>query len=336
MKHVTAGFFGKMLQIAVLVAGFYGMPVQAAEPLPSWNDGPARTAILEFVDAATNRASPNYIKTKDRIAVFDNDGTLWAEQPYYFQALFALDRAKAMAAADPAFAATPTLKAAAAGDFKAVMAGGEDAILEVVKATHSGLTIDAFQVQVADWLKTARHPVTGLPYTDMVYQPMIELLDHLRANGFETYIVSGGGLDFMRVFAEDAYGIPPQNVIGSMGKARFEIVDGIPEIFKDPGIDFIDDGKAKPLGIARHIGKRPVFVAGNSDGDLAMAQWATIGQGARFTLIVHHTDAKREWAYDRDGSVGRLDKALDAAKINRWTVVDMASDWATIYPTRAQ
>jgi len=257
---------------------------------------------------------------------------LWSEQPVYFQFLFAFDRAAELAAADPSWASTPALEAAAAGDVAGVLEGGEEALLELVNATHSGMTLDAFTAAVEAWITTARHPETGRFYTEMVYQPMLELLDHLRANDFTPYIVSGGGVDFMRAFTEDAYGIPPEQVIGSMGEARFDVVDGEPVILKDPGIAFVDDKGGKPVAIARHIGRRPVFVGGNSDGDLAMAQWSTAGDGPRFALFVHHTDAEREWAYDREGHIGRLDAALDAARADGWTVVDMAEDWRTVWP----
>jgi phosphoglycolate phosphatase-like HAD superfamily hydrolase len=306
----------------------------AAEPLPSWHDGPAKTAILDFVEAVTTEGGADFVPPEDRIAVFDNDGTLWSEQPVYFQFLFAMDRAAELAAADPAWASTPALEAAAAGDAAAIVEGGHDALLEVVTATHSGMTIDAFTATVEAWIAEARHPETGRLYTDMVFQPMLELLDHLRANDFTPYIVSGGGVDFMRAFTEEAYGIPPEQVIGSMGDARFEIVDGEPVILKDPGIAFIDDKGTKPVAIARHIGRRPIFVAGNSDGDLAMAQWSTAGEGPRFALLVHHTDGEREFAYDRESHVGRLDAALDAAAAEGWLVVDMARDWKRVWPAR--
>jgi hypothetical protein len=227
---------------------------------------------------------------------------------------------------------TPALKAAAAGDIEAALSLGLEGLLEIVAATHSDLTVEDFTADVAQWLETARHPTTGRRFDEMIFRPMVELLDHLRANGFETYIVSGGGVDFMRAFAERAYGVPPQNVIGSMSEARFEIVDGEPQVRKDPGIAFVDDKGGKPVGIARHIGRRPVFVGGNSDGDLAMAQWSTAGDGPRFALFVHHTDAEREWAYDHPSHVGEFDKALAAAREEGWTVVDMAEDWATIWP----
>jgi phosphoglycolate phosphatase-like HAD superfamily hydrolase len=325
-RHVRS-----MIAAAVMLAAT-PLSLQAADdPLPSWAAGPARDAIVAFVEAAVDPASSGFVATEDRVAVFDNDGTLWAEQPMYFQFLFALDRAKALAAADPAFAATPALKAAAAGDIKGVLAGGEAALVEVVGATHSGQTIAAFDAEVRDWLATTRHPATGLPYTAMTYEPMLDLLGYLRANGFATYIVSGGGVDFMRAFADEAYGIPPENVIGSMGDVRFELDGDGAELVKAPGIAFIDDKEGKPVAIARHIGRRPVFVAGNSDGDLAMAQWSAAGDGPRFVLFVHHTDSEREWAYDRDSHVGRLDKALDEASRRGWTVVDMATDWTTVF-----
>lgn len=319
----------KLLALAaLLLAPFAAL---AADPLPSWNEGAAKKAILDFVAAAVDPASDGFVPEAERIAVFDNDGTLWAEQPVYFQVLFAMDRAAALAAQDPAWAATPALAAAAAGDLHAVMAGGEAALLDVVNATHAGMTVETFIATVAAWFETARHPTTGLRYDRMTYQPMVEVLEHLRANGFETYIVSGGGIDFVRAFAETAYGIPPQNVIGSQGGLAFEVVDGTPSVMKTPEIFFIDDKGGKPVGIARHIGRRPVFVVGNSDGDLAMAQWAAAGAGPRFALFVHHTDAAREWAYDRESHVGRLDAALDAAQPKGWTVVDMARDWARIW-----
>jgi phosphoglycolate phosphatase-like HAD superfamily hydrolase len=272
------------------------------------------------------------VPEESRIAVFDNDGTLWSEKPVYFQFLFAMDRAAELAAADPAWAATSTLKAAAAGDAEAVLAGGEAALIEVVTATHSGLSVPEFTAAAADWIETARHPTTGLRYDEMVYAPMLELLDHLRDSGFSVWIVSGGGVDFMRAFAERVYGVPPENVIGSLGDARYAVIDGVPTVLKDPGIAFVDDKGGKPVGIMRAIGRRPVFVAGNSDGDLVMAEWSTAGEGPRFALFVHHTDAEREWAYDRDSHVGRLDAALDRAAAKGWTVVDMARDWRTVQP----
>jgi len=305
--------------------------VVAAE-LPSWNDGPAKAAIVAFVEKVTSEGGADYVPPEDRIAVFDNDGTLWSEQPVYFQFLFALDKAKKLAAADPAWASTPALKAAAGGDMKAIMAGGEAALVEIVGATHSGMAVEDFTAEAADWIAQAKHPQTGRLYTKMVFQPMLELLHYLRDSDFDVYIVSGGGVDFMRAFAEQAYGIPPDHVIGSMGKAEFKIVDGVPQVMKDPEIAFLDDKGGKPVAIARHIGKRPIFVGGNSDGDLAMAQWSAAGGGPRFALFVHHTDGQREFAYDRESHVGTFDKALDEAESRGWTVVDMAKDWKTVWP----
>jgi len=317
--------------VPLAAAVLWSASALAAE-LPSWRDGPAKAAIVDFVESVTAEGGAGFVPPAERVAVFDNDGTLWSEQPVYFQFLFALDKAKQLAAAAPAWAATPALKAAASGDMKAIMAGGEKALLEIVGATHSGTTVEAFTAEVTDWIAEAKHPQSGRLYTEMVFQPMLELLDYLRARDFEVYIVSGGGVDFMRAFAEEAYGVPPENVIGSLGKAEFRIVDGVPQVVKDPEIAFIDDKGGKPVGIARHIGKRPIFVGGNSDGDLAMAQWSTAGAGPRFALFVHHTDAAREFAYDRESPIGKLDEALDEARARGWTVVDMAKDWKTVWP----
>jgi hypothetical protein len=324
LRRIVASFALTVVLLAPLAS--------RAASLPLWNDGPAKAAIVAFVEGVTTEGSAGYVAPQDRIAVFDNDGTLWSEQPVYFQFLFALDKAAKLAAADPAWASTPALKAAAAGDLTGIMAGGEKALVEIVGATHSGMTVEAFTAEVADWIAKAKHPQAGRLYTQMVFQPMVELLDYLRTNDFEVYIVSGGGVDFMRAFAGQAYGVPPQNVIGSLGTARFAVVDGIPQVLKDPGIAFIDDKGGKPVGILRHIGRRPIFVGGNSDGDLAMAQWSTAGAGPRFALFVHHTDAEREFAYDRESHIGTLDKALDEAAAHGWTVVDMARDWRVVWP----
>ncbi len=303
-----------------------------ADGLPSWNEGDAKARITGFVEAVTDPAGQDYLPPSERIAVFDNDGTLWAEQPVYFQFLFALDTLKKRAAADPSILTSDALKAAAAGDLKGALAGGEEGLIEIVTASHSGMDVETFLAEVRDWLDTARHPTTGRAYDEMVYQPMLELLSYLRDNGFKTYIVSGGGIDFMRAFAEDAYGIPPEQVIGSMGKARYDIVDGKPVIMKDPGIAFIDDKEGKPLAIIRQIGRRPVFVGGNSDGDFQMLEWSTAGDGPRFGLIVRHTDAEREWAYDRESHIGRLVRGLDEGPDRGWLIVDMAKDWARVFP----
>ena len=321
MKHLAAALaFGIIASSAL------------ADPLPSWNDGDAKARIIGFVDSVTDPASADYVTPSDRIAVFDNDGTLWAEQPVYFQFLFALDRLRDLAAADPSILTSDTLKAAAEGDLDAVLAGGEAALLEIVTVSHSGLSVDAFIEEVSGWLDTARHPLTGRAYDRMTYQPMLELMRYLRDEDFATYIVSGGGIHFMRAFADEIYGIPTGNVIGSAGKTSYAVIDGAPTILKDPGIAFVDDKEGKPLGIDTHIGKRPIFVAGNSDGDFQMLEWATTGEGPRFGMILHHTDAEREWAYDRNSHVGQLARGLDEGPERGWLIVDMAEDWSRVWP----
>ena len=304
----------------------------ADDPLPSWNDGAAKTSILAFVDKVTTAGSQDFVPVEERIATFDNDGTLWSEQPMYFQIAFAVDRLKVIAAADPAIAGNETVKAVLSGDRAKLAAVGEKGLLEIVAMTHAGMSVDDFSAIVRAWIASARHPRFDRPYTDLVYQPMLELLAYLRANGFKTFIVSGGGIDFMRPWAPAAYGIPPEQIVGSSGKTKWQLIGDRPSIMKLPEVDFIDDGPGKPLGIQRFIGRRPVFAAGNSDGDLEMLQWTTLDSGPRFALIVHHTDAVREWAYDRDSVVGRLDKALDEAPKRGWLVVDMKNDWKVIYP----
>jgi len=322
------------MRAATCLLALLVLPAAAiADPLPSWRDGPARDRITAFVEGVTEPGGPDYVTPSRRIAVFDNDGTLWAEKPVYFQVLFALDRIAAMAEADPAVLTSAALEAAAAGDLEGVLAGGKEGLVELIAATHSGLTVAAFQDAVRDWLATARHPETGRPFTEMVYQPMLELLRYLRDEGFATYIVSGGGIDFMRAFAEDVYGIPPAQVIGSMGDARYEVEGGVPAIAKDSGLFFIDDKAGKPVGIARHVGRRPIFVAGNSDGDFEMLEWSTAGTGPRFGMIVHHTDAERAWAYDRESHVGRLARGLDEGPERGWLIVDMARDWGRVWPS---
>ncbi len=309
---------------------------QAADPLPSWNAGPAKQAITNVVANVTKQGSPQFVPPAERIATFDNDGTLWAEQPLYFQFVFAMDRVKAEAPKHPEWKDKEPYKSLIAGDMKGVLAGGEHALLEIVATAHAGMTTEEFDRIVRDWLATARHPKTGRPYSEMVYQPMLELLAYLRANGFKTFIVSGGGIDFMRAFAEQVYGIPPEQVIGSMGKLKYELRDGKPVLLKLPGADFVDDKEGKPIGIQRHIGRRPIAAFGNSDGDLQMLQWTAAGSGARLAVFIHHTDAAREWAYDRTSSIGKLDKGLDEAKAKGWTVVDMKTAWKTIYPPQRQ
>jgi hypothetical protein len=263
--------------------------------------------------------------------VFDNDGTLWAEQPMYFQLFFALDRVKALAPQHPEWKDKEPFASLLKGEVKAALAGGEKAIAQLMMATHAGMTVEAFEEIVKDWIATARHPTTHRPNTEMVYQPMLELLAYLRANGFKTFIVSGGGIEFMRPWTEKVYGIQPEQVFGSSGKLKFDMRDNVPVLLKLPEIDFIDDGPGKPVGIQQHVGRRPIAAFGNSDGDLQMLQWTTSGSGPRFGLIVHHTDAEREWAYDRQSNIGKLDKALDAAAAKGWTVVNMREDWARIF-----
>lgn len=303
------------------------------DPLPSWNDGKTKSAITDFVARVTADGGADFVKPEERIAVFDNDGTLWAEQPFYFQLAFALDRIKAMAPDHPEWKDTEPFKSAIAGDPKGLVAAGEKGLVEIVETTHSGITTDEFQKLVAEWIETARHPRFDRPYTQLVYQPMLELLDYLRANQFKTFIVSGGGVDFMRVFSEGVYGIPPEQVVGSSGVVKFELgADGKPVLIKEPKVEFVDDGPGKPVGINRFIGRHPIFAFGNSDGDQQMLEWTAAGDGARFMGLVHHTDAEREWAYDRKSAVGKLDKALDEATARGWTVVDMKSDWLTVFP----
>jgi hypothetical protein len=305
---------------------------QAADPLPSWNDGKAKQAIVAFVDKVTKEESPDFVPVPERIATFDNDGTLWAEQPIYFQLLFALDRVKALAPQHPEWKTKEPFASLLKGDVKRALAGGERALLGIISVTHTGMTTEEFEKIVQDWIATAKHPKTGRLYTEMVYQPMLELLALLRANGFKTFIVSGGGVEFMRPWTEKVYGIPPEQVVGSSGKLKFELRDGKPGLLKLPAIDFIDDKEGKPIAIQRFIGRRPIAAFGNSDGDLQMLQWIAGGNGARLMLIVHHTDVEREWAYDRKSSIGRLDKALDEANAKGWTVVDMKKDWKVIFP----
>jgi phosphoglycolate phosphatase-like HAD superfamily hydrolase len=306
--------------------------VQAADPLPSWNDTIPKKMITAFVEKVTEPGASAFIPEPERIAVFDNDGTLWSEQPMYFQLAFAIDRVKALAPKHPEWKDKEPFASVLKGDIKRALAGGEHAILEIVIATHANTTTEEFEQTVKAWLATARHPRTARPYTEMVYQPMLELLTYLRANGFKTFIVSGGGIEFMRPWTEMVYGIPPEQVVGSSIKTKFELRNGKPVLMRLPEIDFIDDKADKPVGIHKFIGRRPVAAFGNSDGDLQMLQWTAAGQGERLMLIVHHTDDEREWAYDRKSSIGRLDKALDEAKSRGWAVVDMKRDWKVVYP----
>ncbi|MCX5704529.1 MAG: HAD family hydrolase [Candidatus Omnitrophica bacterium] len=303
----------------------------AADLLPSWNDTAPKKAIVAFVEEVTKPGSRGFVPVEERIATFDNDGTLWAEQPMYFQQAFLLDRVKALAPQHPEWKNKQPFKAALAGDLKVVSAGGEQAWFELDIATHSGNTTDEFAQSVKDWSATAKHPLTGRLYTKMAYQPMLELLAYLRANGFKTFIVSGGDVDFMRPWTEKVYGVPPEQVIGSSIKTKFELRNGMPVLVLLSEINFIDDNAGKPIGINQYIGRRPIASFGNSDGDLQMMQWTAAGSGARFCLFVHHTDAEREWAYDRKSVDGHFDKALDEALAKGWTVVSMKDDWKTIY-----
>ena len=326
--------FAPFHALAFIVAVLFGGPAaaDATDSLPSWNDGKTKQSIVAFVKKVTTPGPPDFVPPAERIATFDNDGTLWAEKPMYFQLLFALERVKELAPQHPEWKDKEPFASLLKGDLKTALAGGDKALLEIVMATHAGMTTAEFEKIVKGWIATARHPTTKRPYTEMVYQPMLELLDYLRANGFKTFIVSGGGIEFMRPWSEAVYGVPPEQVVGSSIKTRFEMRDDGPALVRLPEVNFVDDKEGKPVGINSHIGRRPVAAFGNSDGDLQMLQWTTAGQGARFGLLVHHTDAEREWAYDKDSAVGRLDEALVEAEAKGWTVVDMKQDWKAVYP----
>jgi len=316
--------------LALVLASTLG--TAAADPLPSWRDGKSKQAIMEFVARVTLPGSPDFVPEPERIATFDNDGTLWAEQPAYFQLLFALDRVKTLAPQHPEWKTHEPFASLLKGDLKSALAGGEKAIVEILMATHAGMTSAEFEQIVTDWIATATHPTTGRPITGMVYQPMLELLAYLRANDFKTYIVSGGGIEFMRPWTERVYGIPPEQVVGSSIKSAFELRGDKPVLVRQPAVDFIDDKSGKPVGIQSHIGRRPIAAFGNSDGDLQMLQWTCLAEGARFCLYVRHDDADREWAYDRESHIGQLDQGLDQAEAHGWTVVSMKDDWSRIYP----
>jgi hypothetical protein len=320
----------KFVVLTLSLAASWGQAAQQ-QPLPSWSEGPKKAAILKFVADVTKEGSPSFVPPAERIAVFDNDGTLWCEQPMYVQMAFVFDRVKDLAPRHPDWKTTQPYQAVLEGDFKALAAQGEKGVVELIAATHMGMSSDEFHRIVTDWVAKARHPKFQRPYTEVVYQPMLEVLAYLRANGFKTYIVSGGGIDFMRPWTERVYGIPPEQVVGSMGKLEFQIKDGTPTLMRLPGIDHVDDGPGKPVGIQKFIGRRPIAAFGNSDGDLQMLQYTAAGSGARLMLIVHHTDAEREWAYDRQSSVGKLDKALDEAKAKGWILVDMKTDWKKVF-----
>lgn len=316
---------GFVLSICLLGQGF-------ASPLPSWNEGPTKQAITSFVEQTTKPGSPDFVEPEKRIAVFDNDGTLWSEQPVYVQLAFMVDRIRAMAKDHPEWNNQQPFKSVLEGDVNALMQSGEKGLLQLLGATHAGMSVDEFHHLVSQWLATARHPKTGRLYTEMVYQPMIELLAYLREHGYKTYIVSGGGVEFMRPWVEKVYGIPPEQVIGSSMKTRFEILDGVPRLLRLPEINFINDKSGKPVGINQHIGRRPVMAFGNSDGDLQMLQWTTASKGPKLGALVHHTDEVREEAYDRQSHIGKLDQALDLAPQLGWLLIDMKKDWKTVFP----
>lgn len=328
--------FFKLMRSATLgvaAALLLGSPAQSeTDPLPSWNDTAPKAAIVEFIQKVSRDGSPDFVPVPERIAVFDNDGTLWTEHPMYVQLAFALDRVKEEAPNHPEWATTQPFRAVLEGDTNTLVAFGDKGLMEIIVATHTGMTAEEFNKIASDWIATARDPRFGRPYTELVYQPMLELLAYLRANGFKNFIASGGGIEFMRPWTERVYGIPPEQVVGSSVKTKFEMNDGAPTLFRLPEINFIDDKAGKPAGINEHIGRRPIAAFGNSDGDLEMLQWTTLGaNGARFGMIIHHTDADREYAYDRNTKFGRLDRTLVAASVNGWTVVDMKNDWKRIF-----
>jgi phosphoglycolate phosphatase-like HAD superfamily hydrolase len=305
-------------------------PKETVDPLPSWNDNNVKRSILDFVTQVSTEGGADFVPPVERIAVFDNDGTLWCEQPTFFQALFAFDRIRQLAPQHPEWKTREPFASVLRGDEKSALAGGMHAIVEMAMASHAGTTTEEFAAIVTDWIATARHPKTGKLYTEMVYQPMLELLAYLCANGFKTFIVSAGGIEFMRVFSERIYGVPPEQVIGTSIRTKFELRNGEPVLVRLPEINFIDDGESKPVGIQMHIGRRPLAACGNADGDLQMLQWTAGGPGRRLMLLVDHTDAEREFIY-RVSPMGRLELALDEAHQRGWTVVSMKNDWKSIF-----
>lgn len=323
-----------VLILTALVGGasLSAAEAQVADPLPSWNEAAPKRAIVRFVQGVTKEGAPGFVPVAERVAVFDNDGTLWSEQPIYFQAFFIFDRIRALAPDHPEWKDQEPFASVLRGDVKAALATGERALLEMAMATHAGMSTEEFETMVAAWVRTAKHPTTGRLYTELVYQPMLELLAYLRAHGFKTFIVSGGGIEFMRVFSERVYGVPPEQVIGSSIQTKYEVRDGKPVIVRLPKLHFLDDKAGKPAAIQHHIGRRPVLAVGNSDGDFEMLEWTTSGPGARMGLLIHHDDAVREWAYDRDSHVGRLDRALAEAPKRGWSLVSMKQDWVQVYP----
>jgi hypothetical protein len=325
-------YFRLMVAIAgVFIAAAWQRAFATDDPLPSWSDTAPKRAIVAFVEKVTKEGGPDFVPPPERIATFDNDGTLWCEQPMYFQMIFAFDRIKEMASQHPEWKETAPFKYVLAGDLKKFGATGQKGLLEVIATTHAGMTVEDFHSLVRKWMRTARHPRFHRPYDQCTYQPMHELLLYLRTHKFKTFIVSGGGIEFMRPWVNRAYGIPPQQVVGSSGVVKYELKDGKPELLKEPKVNFIDDGPGKPVGINQYIGRRPIAAFGNSDGDYEMLEWTTAGAGPRLGMIVHHTDAEREYAYDYPSHIGQLKRALEAAPKNGWVVIDMKSDWRTVF-----
>jgi phosphoserine phosphatase len=323
------------LLAALLVTFAYGCTAaQAQDPLPSWNDGPTKSAIVEFVTAVTDENGNDYVEPAERIAVFDHDGTLWVEYPLYTQILFAFDRVKALAPQHPEWKTTQPFKALLEGDMETVGASGAKGVMEILVATHTGMTAEEFEQEASNWLATTKHPKFDRLYSESIYQPQLELLAYLRAQGFKTFIVSGGGIAFMRPITEKNYGIPPQQVVGSSVVTEFQVKDGQPVLVRQPKVDFVNDKAGKPVGIYQHIGRRPILAFGNADADMQMIEYTMAGEGRRLGLFVHHTDADREYAYDRESHVGTLDKALDQAGANGWIIVSMKDDWKSVFPDR--
>jgi len=324
----------KRVLVGLLLFALANLALAQGDPLPSWKDDANKKAIEDFVGDVTDEASADFVPPEERIATFGNDGTLWVEQPIYAEFQFAIDRINTLAPQHPEWKTTEPFSLVLAGNMTAFLAGGAESVVPILTASHSGMTREDFEIIVRDWLATARHPTKKRLYTQLVYQPMIELLEYLRSNGFKTFIVSGGGVEFMRAFAEQSYGVPPEQVVGSEGKLKFEMRDGQPLLLKLPDVQFVDNNAGKPIGIETNIGRRPIAAFGNSDSDLQMLQWTWAGSGKRFCLYVHHDDAVREWAYDRQSPIGRLDLGLDEARVKHWTVVSMKDDWKTIFPTK--
>lgn len=318
--------------LAVAAVALSGGALAAGDPLPSWNDGPSKSAILEFVAATTGEGTPEFVPAADRIAVFDNDGTLWCERPAYVQAVFVRDRVRALAVDHPEWREEQPFRALLEGDGESLAAVDHEGVVDLVSATHAGMTTDEFRAIVDEWIAVAEHPRFKRPYTRCVYQPMLELLAFLKDRGFTTYIVSGGGVEFIRAWSEPVYGIPADRVIGSTIRTTYELRGDVPVLARLPEVDYVNDGAGKPVCIGKFIGKRPIAAFGNSDGDREMLRYSTSGAGRRLGLIVRHTDAEREYAYDRASPIGRLDRALDEAAERNWTVVDMARDWKTVFP----